>query len=135
MTNPISDSKIRPFIPKVNSYWCKKCKGHYGTHYSDEQENCNNCNSCNHIVNTTPITLLTKFLYSLSALVFFVLGLVCQILDIRSDPPMHYVMYAVMVFFAVVWFIAYKIRLDWFNEWLDWAKKRGYEEKPKNDVN
>ena len=48
---------------------------------------------------------------------------------------MHYVMYAVMVFFAVVWFIAYKIRLDWFNEWLDWAKKRGYEEKPKNDVN
>jgi len=137
MTNPISDSKIRPFIPQENSYWCRKCKGHYGTYYYGEHQNsfCNNCNSCNHIIKTTPFTLLKKFLYSLSALVFFVLGLVCQILDIRSNPPMHYVIYAVMVFFAIVWFIAYKMRLAGLNEWLDWAKERGYEENAKNDGN
>ena len=127
---------LPPNTPQENSYWCRKCKGHYGTYYcSDQHETCNNCNSSLHITKTHPITLWTKILYSLIPLLFLVLGLVCQILDIRSSPPMHYVFYAVVVFFAIIFFIFYKIRSAGLNEWLDWAKKLGYTGNTKNDGN
>ena len=112
-----------PNVPDLRKYWCRKCRGHHGReHVHEGASRCRNCDST-HVYRVSPITLWKKFSYSLPALIFFTLGIVFQILGIIIYP-----FYGLAVLFAVPFAYVYRIRSAVRNEWLIWAKERGYKE-------
>ena len=114
-----------PNVPDLRKYWCRNCKGHHGIY--GEASRCRDCDSTG-VYRVSPITLWKKFSYSLPALIFFTLGIVFQILGIKSEPPMTYLCYGLAVIFAVPFAYVYRIKSAVRNEWLIWAKERGYKE-------
>ena len=119
-----------PNVPDLRKYWCRNCKGHHGIIYGGGEHQASKCRDCDStgVYRVSPITLWKKFSYSLPTLIFFTLGIVVQILGIKSEPPMTYLCYGFAVIFAVTFAYVYRIKSAVRNEWLIWAKERGYEE-------
>ena len=118
-----------PNVPDLRKYWCRNCKGHHGIYGGGEHQasKCRDCDSTG-VYRVSPITLWKKFSYSLPTLIFFTLGIVVQILGIKSEPPMTYLCYGFAVFFGFVFAYVCRFKSAVRNEWLIWAKERGYEE-------
>jgi hypothetical protein len=115
-----------PKVPDLRKDWCRNCKGHHGTYGGGDRKRskCKKCDSTD-VHSVTPITLLQKFGYSLPALAFFTLGIVVQVLDINFSALICYGLAVPCVLgFAYVCSTKSAVR----NEWLIWAKERGYEE-------
>ena len=122
-----------PNVPDLRKYWCRKCKGHHGIYGGGEKEitKCNNCDS-DDVHRVTPITLWRKFGYSLFTLVCLSLGIYTETLVVDYLPiPIAYVFYGMAVLCAFGFGYVYRTKSAARNEWLDWAKKRGYEENAK----
>jgi len=119
-----------PNVPDLRKYWCRNCKGHHGIIYGGGEHQASKCRDCDStgVYRVSPITLWKKFSYSLPTLIFFTLGIVVQILGIKSEPPMTYLCYGFAVIFAVTFAYVYRIKSAVRNEWLIWAKERGYKE-------
>ena len=119
-----------PNVPDLRKYWCRNCKGHHGIYYGGGEHQASKCRDCDStgVYRVSPITLWKKFSYSLPTLIFFTLGIVVQILGIKSEPPMTYPFYGLAVIFAVSFAYVYRIKSAVRNEWLIWAKERGYKE-------
>ncbi|MDP6252037.1 MAG: hypothetical protein QGI37_08080 [Verrucomicrobiota bacterium] len=114
-----------PKVPDLRKHWCRNCKGHHGIYGGDrEKTKCKKCDSTD-VHRVTPITLWQKFGYSLPALAFLTLGIVVQVLDINFSALICYGLAVPCVLgFAYVCSTKSAVR----NEWLIWAKERGYEE-------
>ena len=114
-----------PNVPDLRKYWCRNCKGHHGI-YSVGQNEATRCNNCDHhdVHSVTPITLLQKFGYSLPALAFFTIGIVCQIENIG----LNYICYGLAVLSVLGFAYVCSTKSAVRNKWLIWAKERGYEE-------
>ena len=124
-----------PNVPDLRKYWCRNCKGHHGI-YSVGQNEATRCNNCDHhdVHSVTPITLLQKFGYSLFTLVCLSLGIYTETLVVDYLPiPIAYVFYGMAVLCAFGFGYVYRTKSAARNEWLDWAKKRGYEENAKKN--
>ena len=119
-----------PKVPDLRKYWCRNCKGHHGFYGVGDSERlkCKKCDSTD-VYRVTPVTLGQKFVYSLPALAFFTLGIVCEFDHL--DNGFNYFCYGLAVpcvlGFAYWWSTKSAVR----NEWLIWAKERGYEENAK----
>ena len=85
---------------------------------------CKNCDS-DDLHRVTPITLWQKFGYSLFVLVPLSLGIVAKIFDFVV---LTYVFYGMGVIVVFVYACVYRTKSAVRNEWLIWAKERGYEE-------
>ena len=125
--------KHDPNLPDLKKYWCRKCKGHHGIYGGGEKEitKCNNCDS-DDVHKVTPITLWRKFGYSLFTLVCLSLGIVAETLGVNTSPiQIAYVFYGMAVLCAFGFGYVYRTKSAARNEWLIWAKERGYEENAK----
>ena len=125
-----------PNVPDLRKYWCRKCRGHHRTYNRGAGDStttmCENCDS-DDLHRVTPITLWQKFGYSLFILVPLSLGIVAQILSNKfsfttSPIQIHYVFYGMAVLCAFGFGYVYRTKSATRNEWLIWAKERGYEE-------
>ena len=119
-----------PNVPDLRKYWCRKCKGHHGIYGGGEKETtkCNNCDS-DDVHRVTPITLWQKFGYSLFTLVCLSFGIVAETLGVNTSPiQIAYVFYGMAVLCAFVFGYVYRTKSAARNEWLIWAKERGYKE-------
>ena len=131
--NECDDSEV----PDLRKDWCRNCKGHHGTYGGGDRKRskCKKCDSTD-VHSVTPITLLQKFGYSLFTLVCLSLGIYTETLVVDYLPiPIAYVFYGMAVLCAFGFGYVYRTKSAARNEWLDWAKKRGYEENAKNDGN
>ena len=118
-----------PNVPDLRKYWCRNCKGHHGIYGGGDNQasKCRDCDSTG-VYRVSPITLWKKFSYSLPTLIFFTFGtFFLAMLDWRGQ-PMTYLCYGLAVIFAVPFAYVYRIRSAVRNEWLIWAKERGYKE-------
>jgi len=117
-----------PNVPDLRKYWCRKCRGHHGReHVHNGASRCRNCDST-HVYRVSPITLWEKFSYSLLTLMFFTLGTVVLAAVGWRGQPTTYLCYGLAVIFAVPFAYVYRFKSAVRNEWLIWAKERGYEE-------
>ena len=144
----LEDPKADPNIPDLREYWCRACRGHHGTFLSgvgdDEKRKCKDCSSGDvHLVNfniTKP-----KFHCSTVGFVFgafiFLLFIFSMILGHLSgisffENTLSLIIISLFVFFVLMsHFMAqydYKEKLAVRNEWLDWAKERGFDENAEN---
>ena len=125
-----------PNVPDLRKYWCRNCRGHHRTYNRGSGDGkttmCKNCDS-DDLHRVTPITLWQKFCYSLFILVPLALGVVAQILSNKFSftPAMAYVFYGMAVLCAFGFGYVYRTKSAVRNEWLIWAKERGYEENAK----
>ena len=123
-------------VPDLRKYWCRNCRGHHRTYNRGSGDGkttmCKNCDS-DDLHRVTPITLWQKFGYSLFILVPLSLGVVAQILSNKFSftPAMAYVFYGMAVLCAFGFGYVYRTKSAVRNEWLIWAKERGYEENAK----
>tara|TARA_B100001013_G_scaffold261623_1_gene164270 strand:- start:132 stop:689 length:558 start_codon:yes stop_codon:yes gene_type:complete len=119
--NECDDSKV----PDLRKDWCRNCKGHHGTYGGGDRKRskCKKCDSTD-VHSVTPITLLQKFGYSLPALAFFTIGIVCQIENIG----LNYICYGLAVLSVLGFAYVCSTKSAVRNKWLIWAKERGYEE-------
>ena len=117
-----------PNVPDLRKYWCRKCRGHHGReHVHEGASRCRNCDST-HVYRVSPITLWKKFSYSLLTLIFLTLGTVVLAMFGWRGQPMTYLCYGLGVIFAFGFAYVYRFKSAVRNEWLIWAKERGYEE-------
>jgi len=122
-----------PNVPDLRKYWCRKCRGHHGReHVHEGASRCRNCDST-HVYRVSPITLWEKFSYSLLTLMFFTLGTVVLAAVGWRGQPTTYLCYGLAVIFAVPFAYVYRFKSAVRNEWLIWAKERGYEENAEKD--
>tara|TARA_Y100001934_G_C11876079_1_gene550891 strand:- start:44 stop:565 length:522 start_codon:yes stop_codon:yes gene_type:complete len=117
-----------PNVPDLRKYWCRKCRGHHGReHVHEGASRCRNCDST-HVYRVSPITLWKKFSYSLPTLIFFTFGTFFLAMLGWRGQPMTYLCYGLAVIFAFGFAYVYRFKSAVRNEWLIWAKERGYEE-------
>jgi hypothetical protein len=121
-----------PNVPDLRKYWCRKCRGHHRTYNRGSGDStttmCKNCDS-DDLHRVTPITLWQKFGYSLFILVPLSLGIVAETLGVNTSPiQIAYVFYGMAVLCAFGFGYVYRTKSAVRNEWLIWAKERGYEE-------
>jgi hypothetical protein len=136
----LEDPKADPNIPDLREYWCRACRGHHGTFLSgvgdDRTRKCKDCSSGDvHLVNfniTKP-----KFHYSIEEFVFCAFILLCFILSTIIGHVALSLLFISLFVFSV--FLSrfrvryrYKTELAVRNEWLDWAKERGFDENAEN---
>jgi magnesium-transporting ATPase (P-type) len=122
-----------PNVPDLRKYWCRKCRGHHGReHVHEGASRCRNCDSTL-VYRVSPITLWEKFSYSLLTLMFFTLGTVVLAAVGWRGQPTTYLCYGLAVIFAVPFAYVYRFKSAVRNEWLIWAKERGYEENAEKD--
>jgi hypothetical protein len=117
-----------PNVPDLRKHWCRKCRGHHGREIHGEgTSRCRNCDST-HVYRVSPITLREKLSYSLLTLLFFTLGtVVLAALDWRGQ-LLTYLCYGLAVICAFGFGYVCRFKSAVRNEWLIWAKERGYEE-------
>ena len=118
-----------PNVPDLRKYWCRNCKGHHGIYGGGDNQasKCRDCDSTG-VYRVSPITLWKKFSYSLPTLIFFTFGTFFLAMLGWRGQPMTYLCYGLAVIFAVPFAYVYRIRSAVRNEWLIWAKERGYKE-------
>jgi len=118
-----------PNVPDLRKYWCRNCKGHHGIYGGGDNQasKCRDCDSTG-VYRVSPITLWKKFSYSLPTLIFFTFGTFFLAMLGWRGQPMTYLCYGLAVIFAFGFAYVYRFKSAVRNEWLIWAKERGYEE-------
>ena len=116
-----------PNVPDLRKYWCRKCRGHHGReHVHEGASRCRNCDST-HVYRVSPITLCEKLSYSLLTLLFFTLGTVVLAAVGWRGQLLTYLCYGLAVICAFGFGYVCRFKSAVRNEWLIWAKERGYD--------
>ena len=122
-----------PNVPDLRKYWCRNCKGHHGIYGGGDNQasKCRDCDSTG-VYRVSPITLWKKFSYSLPTLIFFTFGTFFLAMLGWRGQPMTYLCYGLAVIFAFGFAYVYRFKSAVRNEWLIWAKERGFDENAEN---
>ena len=128
-----------PNVPDLKKYWCRKCRGHHDTILSgvgdDEKRVCKNCSSDDvHLVwfditkrkflRTGPGFCFFAAFACFSFSIFFFLLIGFHVAEL--------IFLIITLIFALIGRYHYKTQLAIRNEWLDWAKERGFDENAEN---
>ena len=124
--NECDDSEV----PDLRKDWCRNCKGHHGIIYGGGEHQASKCRDCDStgVYRVSPITLWKKFSYSLPTLIVFTFGTFFLAMLGWRGQPMTYLCYGLAVIFAFGFAYVYRLKSAVRNEWLIWAKERGYKE-------
>ena len=139
-----------PNVPNVRKPWCRSCKGHHRT-YSPRHSHqgiYKKCIICNSLVYTpSPITIWTKLLYLSPVPILMLLTLIGQNYLANSfeakvlkldywELSIKNRFYWFQAIFLVLGYLLYKLgykpKVITRNDWLNWAKDRGYDEHSEN---
>ena len=137
-------------VPDVRKPWCRSCKGHHGTKSSGHGYNksysiCISCGSSD-VSKPSPITIWTRLKHFSFAPILMLLTLIGQIymansVEAKISKIDYWVLsiknpfYGFQAIFLVFGFIFYKFcknKVMFRNDWLNWAKDRGYDEHSEN---
>jgi len=138
-----------PNVPDVRKSWCRACKGHHGTKsYGWGNRTTYHCTSCgsSDVSTPSPITIWTRLLYFSPAPILMLLILIGQIymansfegkiskIDVwvLSIKNPFYISQAIFLVFGFIFYKFFKNKLIFRNDWLNWAKDRGYDEHSEN---
>ena len=131
--------KHDPNVPDLKKYWCRECRGHHDTILcgtTDEKTLCKNCRSDDvHLVRLN-ITKSNFFIGDVNPLALPAAFSFCVVLLILVFVLGTWAGFFIsLIFPAIVLLLGhydYKEKLAVRNEWLDWAKERGFDENAEN---
>ena len=127
-----------PNLPDLKKYWCRKCRGHHDTILcgtSDEKKLCKNCRSgdvhlvCLNITKSNFLTTGSNVLILPAALFFFLISILVFVSGAFLVGLFSLLFPAILLLLG---HYDYKEKLAVRNEWLDWAKERGFDENAEN---
>ena len=141
-----------PNVPDVRKPWCRVCKGHHGTktrHGSRWDYSHSVCFSCgsSDVRTPSPITIWTRLGQFSFIPIAMLLTLIGQIylansfeakvskidywaLSIKN--PFYWFQAIFLVLGYLLYKLGYKPKVITRNDWLNWAKDRGYDEHSEN---
>ena len=140
-----------PNVPDVRKPWCRSCKGHHGTKssgfgYNNTYAICISCGSSD-VRTPSPITIWTRlgqFSFIPIAMLLTLIGqnylansfeakvLKLDYWELSIKNPFYWFQAIFLVLGYLLYKLGYKPKVITRNDWLNWAKDRGYDEHSEN---